>query len=144
MPAARLTPELTADLVGAACAAADSIGVPMCFSVVDEAGQLTHAWRMTGARWVTVDLSLGKAKLAAAFGRPTAELAAAWAQAPLFASAVVAQGSGPFVPAPGGLPTLVEGLVVGAIGASGGTGQQDHDVLVSALNGVGLGAALPV
>jgi uncharacterized protein GlcG (DUF336 family) len=114
----------------------------MCFTIVDEVGQLTLASRMPGARWVTVELSLGKAKLAAAFASPTAELATSWAKAPLFAGALVTQDGGPYVPAPGGLPIVVRGTVVGAIGASGGTGQQDETVVAGALGAVGLDVSL--
>jgi uncharacterized protein GlcG (DUF336 family) len=112
--------------------AADAIGVPMCFSIVDVAGYTTTLHRMAGAGWATVDLATGKARAAVAFGQPTAELAERWAQASLFTTALIAQTSGSMVPAPGGVLIMSEGEIVGALGASGGTGAQDASVVTTA------------
>ena len=133
MTIGRPSPEFLALLLEHARANADKIGVPMCFTVVDEAGHVVEISRMPDAGWATVDLSRGKATVAAAFGKPTADLANGWANASLFTTALIVAGGGDFVPAPGGLPIRAQGQAVGAIGASGGTGAQDTDVVTTAL-----------
>lgn len=129
--------EVSGRVVAAAVDAAEAIGVPMCFSIVDVAGYVTSVHRMEGAGWATVDLATGKARAAVAFGQPTAELANRWAQATLFASALIAQTGGSMVPAPGGvLITAADGSIIGALGASGGTGAQDNSVVTAAASTV--------
>lgn len=128
--------EVSGRIIAAAVKAAEAIGVPMCFSIVDVAGYVTSVHRMSGAGWATVDLATGKARAAVAFGQPTAELANRWAQATLFASALITQTGGTMVPAPGGVLVMAGGKIVGALGASGGTGAQDDSVVTSAVSSV--------
>jgi Uncharacterized protein, possibly involved in utilization of glycolate and propanediol len=124
--------DVASRVIATAIDAADSIGVPMCFSIVDVAGYTTTLHRMAGAGWATVDLATGKARAAVAFGQPTSELSERWAQASLFTTALISQTRGSMVPAPGGVLIMQEGEVVGALGASGGTGAQDASVVTTA------------
>lgn len=119
-----------------ATAAAEAMGLPMCLAIVDVAGYPVELRRMPGAGWATVDLAIGKARAAVAFGASTAELAERWAGAALFTTALIAQTAGTLVPAPGGVLLTVEGEVVGALGASGGTGAQDAEVVAAGLAGL--------
>jgi glc operon protein GlcG len=88
--------------------------------VVDAGGHLLYLERMDGVRHGILDIAMGKAKTSAAFGSPTR----------VFAD-MVGQGSVGFLAIPGtmpiegGVPILVEGQVIGAIGVSGVTGEQD-------------------
>lgn len=108
----------------------------MSFAIVDVAGALTGFSRLPGAGWVTVGLAQGKARAAVAFDAPTAELAERWAGATIFTTALIAQNGGDLVPAAGGIPVVIDGETVGAIGASGGTGVQDAAVVRAALGAV--------
>ncbi|WP_353114453.1 heme-binding protein [Microbacterium sp.] len=136
MSETRVPSDVAKRLLEEAAVQSARIGVPMGFAIVDTAGHLTSFERLAGAGWVTVGLAQGKARAAVAFGSSTAELAERWAGAPLFATALIAQNSGDLVPAPGGFPIVLDGVVVGAIGASGGTGAQDAAVLQGALDAV--------
>lgn len=133
MTISRVNGDVSAGLIEAACEAATAIGVAMCFSIVDVAGHVTTIHRMPGAGWATVDLATGKARAAVAFTASTADLGERWANAALFTTALIAQTGGNMVPAPGGVLVEVDGDVVGALGASGGTGAQDASVVTAAL-----------
>lgn len=82
--------------------------------------------RMDGARWFTADVSRGKAMASALFGRPSGEMAER-ADSPVFRSLVQMHG-GHLIPGQGAVPIRHGEEVVGAVGVSGGTGQQDEEV----------------
>jgi glc operon protein GlcG len=105
--------------------AAQELGVPMAIAVVDEGGHLIALERMDGAGFATPEIAIGKAWTAAAWRQPSGALADSIGAAPSFAAAVSTATHGRFTPRQGALP-LPEG---GAVGASGGTSQQDEDVV---------------
>ena len=85
-------------------------------------GDLVYFEKMDGTQTGSVRVALGKARSAALFKRPTK----------VFQDVVAAGGEGlrilgleGAVPIEGGLPLLMDGKIVGAIGVSGGTSQQD-------------------
>lgn len=124
-----LTTRSLDELVGAAHERAEQIGVPMAIAIVDPHGYLARFDRASGAGWVTVELAQGKARASAAFGSSTVDLAERWAEAALFTTGLIAAHAGRMVPAPGGEPIFHRSELIGAIGASGGTGAQDADVV---------------
>ena len=95
-------------------------------AVVDLAGGPILLYRMDEVQHASADLALGKARTSARFKRPTKALADA-----------VAQGRSGFlgvdgvVPLEGGVPLVVQGKVVGAVGVSGRTGEQDAEVALA-------------
>ncbi|MDA1096776.1 MAG: heme-binding protein, partial [Chloroflexi bacterium] len=91
----------------------------------DARGDLLGVEKMDGARWFTADVARGKAFLTATFGRPSADLAAN-ADNPFFRS-MLSHFQGQIVFAAGAVPILQGGIPVGAIGTSGGTGEQDAE-----------------
>jgi uncharacterized protein GlcG (DUF336 family) len=115
-------------LEGCAKRAAE-IGVPMAFAVVDAAGRLVALHRMDGANWQANILAEGKANAAAAMRQPTLELVERWSNFPALVTALSVAHDGRFVPLNGGVPVKVDGVVIGAVGASGGTGAQDADAV---------------
>ncbi len=123
--------------IDAAVAGAQEIGVPYTISVVDGAGLLVAARRMDGAAIASIDTSLAKARTAVLFGAATADLAAAAASgAPLMTIETSTTVRLAFVA--GGVPIMDSaGVVIGAVGAGGGTPAQDHDVAVAAVAAVG-------
>src|SRR5690349_15956289 len=91
-------------------------------AVVDVAGDLVYFERIDGTQAASIDIAIDKARSSARFKRPTKA----------FLDALSAGGGGlrflglrGAVPTEGGVPLLVGGKVVGAIGVSGGTGEQD-------------------
>lgn len=105
-------------------AKATELAVSVVVAVVDDAGTLTAFSRMDGTPPGAAQWAIDKAVTAAAFRTPTHVLAQGMEGAPLPAVAsFIAQPHVTLVPA--GLPLVVDGSVVGAIGASGGSPEQD-------------------
>ena len=105
---------------------AGQLGVPVVFSAVDSGGNLVLLQRMEGALLGSVDVSAGKAYTANAFQMPTHELGqAARPDGPLYGIDASAPGK---IVLFGGVPYVVYGEVVGGIGVSGGTVEQDMDI----------------
>ena len=119
-------------MIQAAKAKAVEIGVKLSISVVDERGDLKCMVRMDGAPWRTPYISRGKARAAACFGVPSDDLPDR-AMIPVM-RAVMEVERGEFVPGIGALPIMKDGELVGAIGGSGGTGQEDEDAARAGLD----------
>ncbi len=121
-----LTLDEALDLCAAARAAADDLGVPMSFAVMDPGGHLLAFARMDGAPWVSADVAQGKAWTSAAYGAPSAAQKEKMLPMPNFATAISAMTHGRFTPQTGAVPVYRDGTLLGALGASGGTGEQDE------------------
>lgn len=133
---------LTLDEAFALCAAARTaatdLGVPMSIAVMDPSGHLLAFARMDGAPWVSADVAQGKAWTSAAYGVPSAAQKEKMLPMPNFATAITAMTHGRFTPQTGAVPVYRDGTLVGAVGASGGTGEQDEAVCASAVQSAGL------
>ncbi|NYI05300.1 GlcG/HbpS family heme-binding protein [Allostreptomyces psammosilenae] len=103
---------------------AREMGVPMNIAVVDSAGHLVHFARMDGALLGSVDIAVRKARTAALFRLPSATIGElSRSGGPAYD---LHHSNGGLVPFGGGLPVLgADGDVVGAVGVSGGTVEQD-------------------
>ncbi len=121
-----MTLDEAVDLLAAGRSAAADAGVPMSFAVMDPAGHLLAFARMDGAPWISADVAQGKAWTAAAYGTPSAAQKEKMAPMPSFATAITAMTAGRFTPQTGAVPVYRKGTLLGAIGASGGTGEQDE------------------
>jgi uncharacterized protein GlcG (DUF336 family) len=121
-----MTLEVAEKVWRAAQARAKALGTPMTITIVDEAGRLVLSARGDGTGFFTPETSRAKAVAAAAFRRPTAELAELVAKGG-FWSVVPTILQGQALPTPGGAPISKGGRVIGAVGCGGGTGEQDHD-----------------
>jgi uncharacterized protein GlcG (DUF336 family) len=111
---------------------------PMSFAVMDPGGHLLAFARMDGAPWVSADVALGKAWTSAAYGVPSAAQKEKMAPMPNFATALTAMTHGRFTPQTGAVPVYREGALQGALGASGGTGEQDQEICATAVSAAGL------
>jgi uncharacterized protein GlcG (DUF336 family) len=125
------TPKLTlADakvILEGAEAKSREIGVDMDIAVVDDGGHLLAFIRMDGARLTSIDVSINKAFTAACARRPTHEYAAiAGAGGPAFGMHTSNQGR--FMIVGGGLPISFQGAIVGGVGCSSGSAEQDREV----------------
>lgn len=127
---------LALEILAHARGEAEALGVPMSFAAVDAGGHLVAFERMDGAGFVTVEIAQSKAYTAAATKRPSGDVAAAFSERVAFSAAVSVATHGRFIPGAGALPVIVQGVVVGAAGASGGTPDQDVAVIESALAAV--------
>ena len=112
-------------VVEGAIAAATEMGIKINVAVVDAGGRLLAFNRMDGAIWAGSYGSQGKAVASAAFGRSSAELQER-SETPIIRGILAAEG-GHGIPSQGGLPIIRNGVVDGAVGVGGGTGQQDED-----------------
>ena len=115
------------EVVDAARAKAEEIGVPMNIAVVDEGNNLTAFARMDGAWLGSIDIAQNKAYTARSFDMSTKELAPlCQPDQPLFG--IHASNQGRLIIFAGGIPLQSGDRVVGAIGVSGGSVEQDHEV----------------
>lgn len=133
-----LTLDESLDLIAAARRVATELGVPLSFAVMDAAGHLLAAARMDGAGWITPEVAQGKAWTAAAFGSPSDAQKQKLAPMPNFASALTTMTHGRYTPQTGAVPVFRDGSLLGALGASGGTGEQDEQVCRTAVESAGL------
>ncbi len=112
-------------------AKAAEIGQPMNIAVADAGGNLVAHVRMDGAWIGSVDISINKAFTARAFDISTKDLAA-HAQSGGQFFGIHASNGGRIMVFAGGIPLKRGGKVVGAVGVSGGSGEQDHAVAEAA------------
>jgi uncharacterized protein GlcG (DUF336 family) len=113
--------------VAAAEKKATEIGQPMNIAIVDAGGNLVTHVRMDDA-WVgSIDISINKAFTSRAFNVATKDLAKQAQPGAQFYGIHVSNGGRVMIFA-GGLPLKRAGKVVGAIGVSGGSGEQDEAV----------------
>lgn len=120
-----ITTENAKAAAAAAIAEARKNGWAMAIAVVDPGGHLVYFEKMQDTQTGSVDVAIEKARTAALFRRPTK----------LFQDALAAGGDGLRIlritgvtPIEGGVPVIGDGKIVGAIGVSGGTAEQDGQV----------------
>ena len=110
-------------VIAGAIAKATDMGAKMNVAVCDAGGNLLAFNRMEGASAVSATVAQGKAAASAGFGRPSGALAA---DSPVIQSIIATLG-GRMLPAQGAVPIYKNGELVGAIGGSGATAQQDEE-----------------
>lgn len=113
-------------LISGAREKAEQIGVPMCIAIVDESGQLIAFERMDGGKITSAIIAQDKAYTAAGAKRTTESYGAA-SQPGSPAYGINSAIGGRLLVVGGGLPVIVDGEVVGAIGLSSGTPAQDTE-----------------
>lgn len=104
-----------------------AIGQPMNIAVADSGGNLVAHVRMDNAWIGSIDISIKKAYTSRAFDISTKDLAAHSQSGGQFFG-INASNDGKIMIFAGGIPLKRDGKVVGAIGVSGGSGEQDHAV----------------
>jgi uncharacterized protein GlcG (DUF336 family) len=114
-------------IIAAAEAKANEIGKPMNIAVADAGGNLISHVRMDGAWLGSIDISIKKAYTATAFDIETKDLATHSQSGGQFFGIHVSN-DGRIMIFAGGVPIKRDGKVVGAIGVSGGSGEQDQSV----------------
>src|SRR3954467_670572 len=114
-------------VIAAAEKKAAEIGQPMNIAVADGGGNLVAHVRMDGAWLGSIDISINKAYTSRAFDIATKDLATHSQSGGQFFGIHVSNGGRIMIFA-GGVPLKKGGQVIGAIGVSGGTGDQDQAV----------------
>jgi uncharacterized protein GlcG (DUF336 family) len=114
-------------VIAAAQKKAADIGQPMNIAVADAGGNLVAHVRMDNAWLGSIHISINKAFTARAFDITTKDLAAEAQPGKQFYG-IHASNDGRIMIFAGGIPLKRDGQVVGAIGVSGGSGDQDHAV----------------
>jgi uncharacterized protein GlcG (DUF336 family) len=114
-------------IIAAAEKKAEEIGQPMNIAVADAGGNLVAHVRMDNAWMGSIDISINKAFTARAFDITTKDLAENAQSGDQFFGIHVSNRGRVMIFA-GGIPLKKGGKVIGAIGVSGGSGEQDHVV----------------
>lgn len=115
-------------IVGAAEKKAQAIKVPMNIAVVDGGAHLLAFIRMDGAKLSSVEVALTKARAAALRWSPTGPSPASGDPNPILSLGLSLATDNKLTAIRGGLPLVVDGQVVGAIGVSAGSEDQDVEV----------------
>lgn len=130
-PALQLTAEGAKTLLAAAEARAKEIGVGQDITVVDATGTLLAFLRMDGAKVLSILSSRAKAETAASNRVPTG------GAAPEVELKMAMATQMHVTNLPGGLPVIIDGQCIGAIGVGSGTGAQDVDCANAGLRAIG-------
>jgi uncharacterized protein GlcG (DUF336 family) len=110
-------------ILDAAQKKAEEIGVPEVLCVADSAGYPIALRRLDGGKVTSVQIAMNKAFTAAGHRKPTHHYKNALPGEEAFG--IFTQHEGRFTVFVGGFPIVVDGKVVGGVGASGGNGEQD-------------------
>jgi uncharacterized protein GlcG (DUF336 family) len=114
---------------------------PLAVVVLDDAGNVRSAQREDGASMFRFDVALGKAWASVAMGASSRALLKRAKDNPNFFITLAATAKGKFLPQTGGvLIKDAKGEILGAAGASGGTGEEDEAACVAGIEAAGLAA----
>jgi glc operon protein GlcG len=112
-------------IVAAAEAEAATRGVGVVIVVVDSSGTIIELARMDTAQVASVNVGIGKARTAAIYRRPSRDF-----EEQIRTGRVAALALADATPLQGGVPVVIDGQVVGAVGVSGDTPQVDEAVAI--------------
>ena len=142
---AKLTLEKANQIVSQALAEARNMGIlPVTVVVLDDSGHLKAMQREDGASMFRFEVATGKAWASVGMGASSRVLADRAKENPNFFITLAATASGKFLPQPGGvLIRDADGTVLGAAGASGGTGDEDEAICAHGIRQAGFTADLP-
>jgi glc operon protein GlcG len=115
-------------VLDAAKAKAKAMGLKSNVAVVDDGGHLMAFARMDGARPASASTAIAKAVSAATFRQETGPLPVGGEPNVLLSLGIENAGGGKITTLKGGVPIVVDGQVIGAVGAGGGAGEQDAEV----------------
>ena len=137
-----LTLDQSNRIIAAALARSTEAGYkPMAVVVLDQAGHVKAVQRQDGASMLRVDTATGKAWAAIGMGAASRVLTQRAKDLPAFFNAIAASAQGKFIPQTGAvLIKQPDGAVVGAVGASGGTGDEDELICIAGVEAAGLQA----
>jgi uncharacterized protein GlcG (DUF336 family) len=114
----------------------NELSANFCVSIVDSRGDLIAFYREDNAPWRSIYISQGKAAASAAFMQPSGKLAEGGPN-PIHQGLMVMLG-GRMIPGQGGLPVYDGDTIIGAVGVSGGTPQEDEIIASAGISYAGL------
>jgi glc operon protein GlcG len=118
-------------IVAAAENEARSRGLGVVIVVVDDAGNIIELTRMDSAQVASVNVGIGKARTAAIYRRPSRIF-----EEQIRSGRVAALALADATPLQGGVPVLIAGKVVGAVGVSGDSPQIDEEIAIAGASAV--------
>lgn len=119
--------------------AVDAAYKPMAVVVLDESGQPISLQRQDGATAFRIDIATGKAWASVSMGASSRGLLQKAQAMPAFFDALAVTGQGKFIPQTGAVLIKDDtGKVVGAVGASGGSGDEDEEICITGVKAAGL------
>ena len=135
-----LTLEQANKIIAAAIAAARTMRIPpVAVVVLDSSGHLKAMQREDGASMFRFDVATGKAWGAVGMGAASRVLAERARENPNFFTTLAAAADGKFLPQPGAVLILNDAKeIIGAAGASGGTGDEDEEICAQGVRHAGL------
>lgn len=111
----------------------------MVVVVLDDAGHIKAVQREDGASMSRVDIATGKAWACVSMGASSRALLARAKDNPAFFNALAVAHGGKFIPQTGAVPIRdADGRLIGAVGASGGTGDEDEAICIAGVIAAGL------
>ncbi|MFV2194956.1 GlcG/HbpS family heme-binding protein [Nocardiopsis sp. LOL_012] len=133
----KLTLAQAEEIAEAALKGGQAIGKAFSIAIVDDGGFLVLAKRSDGARPLTPSIALAKAYTASVMRRPSRMLQP-WAQSnPGFFAQLSQMGNQPIVATEGGVTIKRDGEIIGGLGISGGTGEEDQRICDEVLSSFG-------
>ncbi len=123
--------------IASSIAESNKLGTQMCIAVVDSGANLKAFTRMNGA-WVgSIDIAIKKAKTACFFGMNTGQIGQlSQPGGPLYS---IEHSNDGLITFPGGIPIVdKDGVLIGAIGVSGSSVENDHQVAKTGVEVIGL------
>ena len=126
----RLTHEAALKVIDAARRKAEEMAVPQCIAVTDASGRLLAFLRMDGAKFLSIRTSIRKAMTAASSRESTGSMDDQHAVKLAFTT------GGRLTNLKAGVPIVVGDEVVGAVGVSSGTGEQDLEVALAGVEAI--------
>ena len=130
-------------LADGARALALEIGKALSIAVVDYGGFVVLVERMDGARPMTPSIALSKAYSAAVMQRPTSMLEGWRNSDPVFFTQVGRMGQHPIVATKGGFTVKRNGEIIGGLGVSGGSPDEDQKIAEEVLSANGFELDFP-
>jgi uncharacterized protein GlcG (DUF336 family) len=126
-------------IAGALQRSVESGYTPMAVVVLDDAGHVRSAQRQNGASMFRMDIATGKAWASVAMGAASRVLTQRAKDMPAFFGSLASTGQGKFIPQTGAVLIKDDaGRVIGAVGASGGTGDEDEEICIAGVKAAGL------
>ncbi|MBM3596619.1 MAG: heme-binding protein [Alphaproteobacteria bacterium] len=129
----KITEQQTRAIIDAATAEARRMGKSISVAVVDAGGYMLGLLRMEGCGFLSPQIAEAKAFSAAAMRRSIADIAERARQRPETWNAFTNIGRTKLIPGLGGLPIRVNDEVVGAVGVSGATAEEDEAICQAAI-----------
>jgi glc operon protein GlcG len=126
-----ITTELAKKVAAAALAEARANNWTMAAAIVDPSGILVYFEKIDDTQHASARIAIDKAKSAAMFKRPTKTFQDSVEKGGIGIRVMTLRGA---MPVEGGVPLLVDGKIVGGLGVSGGTAEQDGQCCKAAID----------